>query len=129
MDNKIKLLIGVIILIFLLSLSLSYFLYKPDNVSNNSSNVSIQFNNSNNGTINTTKSTKSGYITKQQAINSIKKYGTSTTRYTAKLITSNGEPYYLITAYDIDPNSETYGWAIGGAKVDARTGRLIEGMG
>jgi hypothetical protein len=129
MDNKIKLLIGVIIVIFAVSVSLSYLLYNPNNVSNNSSNVSIQINNSNNSTINTTKTTKSVYITKQQAINSVKKYGTSTTRYTAKLITNDGDPYYLITAYDNDPDSEYYGWAIGGAKVDAITGRLIYGMG
>lgn len=129
LEKRIKLFIGVIIIIFVVSVSLSYFLYKPNNVSNNTTNVSIQINNSNNTTINTAKTSKSGYITKQQAINTVKKYGTSTTRYTAKLITNDGDPYYLITAYDNDPDSEYYGWAIGGAKVDARTGRLIYGMG
>ena len=43
-------------------------------------------------------------------------------RFGAELITSGKTPYYLVTAYDDNPESEYYGEAVqGGAKVNAVT--------
>ena len=131
MDKNTKiLLIIVLILIAAISISLSYILTRQvQNLNNNSTNT----NKTNKTTIiyneakKTTMTRK--YITPQQAIDSVRKYGTSNTYYSAELITSDGAPYYLITAYQGNRSSPLYGEPIGGAKVDARSGRFISGMG
>ena len=132
MDKKTKILLIIFLtLIAAVSISVGYILTNPNK--NNTKNTTNLTNQTNNTTIiyNETKKTTvtSKYITPQQAINSVRKYGTSTTTYSAKLITSDGAPYYLVTAYQGNRSDPLYGEPIGGAKVDARTGRFISGMG
>ncbi|WP_414469159.1 PepSY domain-containing protein [Methanobacterium sp. ACI-7] len=55
--------------------------------------------------------------------------GDTRLRFTASLVKNGGKPYYLITVYGNDKSSPYYGEAIGGAKVDARTGAFLGGMG
>jgi hypothetical protein len=50
-------------------------------------------------------------------------------RYSANLVKNSNNPYYKITVYDNDPESEFYGEDIGGARVDAKTGEFLGGMG
>jgi len=48
------------------------------------------------------------------------------TSISAKLLQNGTHPYYLVNAYDKNPNSTTYNQGIGGAKVDAKTGDLLD---
>ena len=70
-------------------------------------------------------------ISSQEAISIVNKnvpsYGL--VNYEAVLVQNGQHPYYLVTAYDQNPNSTTYGEGIGGAKVDAITGQFLGGSG
>lgn len=74
---------------------------------------------------------KQNLISPEQAIKIVKNTvpGYGKLHYSATLTTCRGKPAYLVTVYDKDPDSETYGQAIGGAYVDATTGKLLYGHG
>ena len=85
-------------------------------------------------TKNTAKSTekhKTNLISAQRAIDIVEQSspGSEKCTFSAKLHNNGGAPYYLVTAYDAIPGSSTYGEGIGGAKVDARTGVILDEMG
>ena len=139
MDNRSKMII-VVICVFVAIVGVVAGLFLDGYLQNNSRNSSVLTNNSSvesNVTVspgeNVThqKSNDSGIISPQEAIKVAKEAAgpSYNVRYEAKLVQNGQNPYYLITVYDTKVNSSTYGVAIGGAEVDAKTGRFIEGMG
>jgi cell division protein YceG involved in septum cleavage len=139
-DKTVKsLIIIVVVLVAVLGVTGAIFLQGYLNNSNknvtsaNQTNITVN-NNSNQTTSNNSNSkteTNSKLISSQEAINIVNKnvpaYGL--TSYGAKLVQNGQHPYYLVTAYDQNPNSTTYREGIGGAKVDATTGQFLGGMG
>jgi flagellar basal body-associated protein FliL len=139
-NNTVKsLIIIIVVLVAVLGIAGGIFLQGYLNSSNknvtsvNSTNNSVsnssnqtKANNSNSKTETTQK-----LISSQEAISIVNKnvpaYGL--TSYGAKLVQNGQHPYYLVSAYDQNPNSTTYKEAIGGAKVDAITGQFLGGMG
>ncbi|AEG17754.1 PepSY domain-containing protein [Methanobacterium paludis] len=139
MDNKVKILL-IIIFVFVAVIGLvgGFILegYLQDNDKNtsvldNNSSIDVTTNISTDNNETQQKSSDSGFISPQEAIKVAKETAgpSSNVRYEAKLIQNGQNPYYLITVYDTKINSTTYGVAIGGAKVDAKTGQFLEGMG
>lgn len=142
-DNTFKMIIiGCLIAIVCIFGVLAYSFVSANNKApalNNASNQSLQNNsNSTNGTGNVTKTvvktvkSKTNLISAQRAIDIVEEScpgGPGDTRFGAQLINNNGAPYYLVTAYDDNSSSSTYGEGIGGAKVDARTGVILDEMG
>jgi cytoskeletal protein RodZ len=142
LNNTVKLLIIiVIILVAVLGIVGGVFLqgYLANSHNNttavNQTNSTIGNNTSEQNTSNSLSSksntTAQKLISSQEAINIVNKnvpaYGL--TSYGAKLVQNGQHPYYLVSAYDQNPNSTTYREAIGGAKVDAITGQFLGGMG
>ncbi len=142
MDNSVKtLIIIVIILIAVLGVVGGIFLQSYLVNSHNNTTAVNQTNSTigNNTSVQNTSNSSSSksnintqkLISPQEAINIVNKnvpaYGL--TSYGAKLVQNGQHPYYLVSAYDQNPNSTTYGEAIGGAKVDAITGQFLGGMG
>ena len=142
MDNSVKtLIIIVIILIAVLGVVGGIFLQSYLVNSHNNTTAVNQTNSTigNNTSVQNTSNSSSSksnintqkLISPQEAINIVNKnvpaYGL--TSYGAKLVQNGQYPYYLVSAYDQNPNSTTYGEAIGGAKVDAITGQFLGGMG
>ncbi len=136
MNNTFKfLIIVIIILVSVLAVIGGFILQSHLNNSNKNIIVTNQTNSSVNNITNQTspKSTSStpSLISPQKAINIVKQsvpaYGNL--RYGAKLVQNGQNPYYLISVYENDRNSTVYGEAIGGAKVDAKTGEFLGGMG
>jgi uncharacterized membrane protein YkoI len=78
-----------------------------------------------------TEKPKTNLISAQRAIDIVEQSapGSDKCTFSAKLYKNSGAPYYLVTAYDAVPGSSTYGEGIGGAKVDARTGVILDEMG
>lgn len=100
----------------------------------NASSVSNTTSKNITSTKNTAKSTekhKTNLISAQRAIDIVEQSspGSEKCTFSAKLHNNGGAPYYLVTAYDAIPGSSTYGEGIGGAKVDARTGVILDEMG
>ncbi len=142
MDTRTKMvLIVIFILVAVIGLVGGFIL--EGYLQNNDKNSSVLVNNSSveNQSINSNvstdknetqqKSSDSGLISPQEAIKVVKETAgpSFNVRYEAKLVQNGENPYYLITVYDTKVNSSTYGVAIGGAKVDAKTGKFLEGMG
>ena len=131
MDNTTKtLIIVVIILLALFGVVVGICL--QNGLSNNKNTTDM--NQSTNITINnqTTKTNvQNNLISAQKAISIVKaEAGPSPyVRYSARLIQNGQNPYYLISVYSTDRNSTMYGENIGGAKVDAKTGEFLGGMG
>ncbi|UTB32908.1 MAG: PepSY domain-containing protein [Methanobacterium sp. ERen5] len=101
------------------------------------SNTTNQNQSANITTVNQTNSTTQGksqdnFISASKAISVVKQNEegqSGNVRYSATLVKNSNNPYYRITVYDNDPESEFYGEDIGGAKVDAKTGEFLGGMG
>jgi uncharacterized protein YpmB len=130
------LLIAFLILITAVSVSLCYLITNSNkntstNVSNHTNNTTTQINyTQTTKTKKTTKSSNSGLISARKAISIVKHSAPSVNcTFSAKLITSSNPPYYLVNVYDNNPQHSSYGWAIGGAKVNAKTGKIIFAMG
>lgn len=136
---KTIIVISLIFIVAILGVSAYLFLNMENQKlsQNNISNITNQINSTINDTTNkTNKTTKtenkktSIKITAKQAIkivkNSIPHYNVN---FGAELITSTKTPYYLVTAYDDDPTSESYGEPVGGAKVNAETGKIMYALG
>ena len=99
-----------------------------NNLSTSANNTTLQNNSSQ--TKKTNATTESSVISAKKAISIVKNSAPSyNCRFSAKLIKSGVTPYYMVTVYDDNSNSSTYGEAIGGAKVNAKTGAIIEAMG
>lgn len=136
MNNTFKILI-IIIIILVSGLGLvgGFILQNDLNSGNKNIIVTNQTNSSVNNVTNQTTpkpiSSTPALISPQKAINIVKQtvpaYGNL--RYGAKLVQNGQNPYYLISVYENDHNSTVYGEAIGGAKVDAKTGEFLGGMG
>ena len=129
------LIVVVIILIGIVSAAFGYIYLSgsknPINPINQTSiNQSVQ--NTSNVTHTTVKkTTPTNLISAQRAIDIVQQSspGSTNIRFSAKLINNNGAPYYLVTVYEDDPTSDVYGQSIGGAKVDAKTGVILDELG
>lgn len=138
MDKRAKILLIIfLILIAAVSVSLGYLLTNPNKkIAKNTANLTNQTNNTtkNYSTVTnrtkTTKTSNSGFISAQKAINIVKHSIPSVNcSFSAELISSANPPFYLVTAYDNNPKSPYYGESVGGAKVDAKTGKILFAMG
>ena len=140
MNNTVKsLIIIIVVLVAVLGIAGGIFLQGYLNSSNKNVTSVNSTNNSVNNSSNQTKANNSNsktettqkLISSQEAISIVNKnvsaYGL--TSYGAKLVQNGQHPYYLVSAYDQNPNSTTYREAIGGAKGDAITGQFLGGMG
>ena len=132
-DKNIKILVVVVIvLIGVLGVTMGmllqgYLSSSNTNNQNQSANITTV-----NQTNSTTQTQQECFISASKAISIVKQNeeGTSgNVRYSAALIKSCENPYYKITVYNNDPGSDFYGEAIGGARVDAKTGEFLGGMG
>ncbi len=136
MNNTFKILI-IIIIILVSGLGLVGGFILQNDLNNGNKNIIVtnQTNSSVNNVTNQTTlkpaSSTPALISPQKAINIVKQsvpaYGNL--RYGAKLVQNGQNPYYLVSVYENDRNSTLYGEAIGGAKVDAKTGAFLGGMG
>ena len=147
-DNTFKTIIIVCLIAIVAILGISaYFFINNNNqepMANNnlSTNLAVQnasnMSNTTDRNVTTTKSTsksteksKTNLISAQRAIDIVEQSAgdSSNIRFKAHLVNNGGAPYYMVDVYDDNPDSETYGEAIGGAKVDARTGVILGEMG
>lgn len=137
LNNTFKILIIIIIILVSILGLVGGFILESHLDSDNKNVIVTNHTNSsvNNVTTNSTipkpTSSPSALISSQKAINIVKQsvpaYGNI--RYGAKLVQNGQNPYYLVSVYENDRNSTVYGEAIGGAKVDAKTGEFLGGMG
>ena len=133
MDKTVKILI-VVVIILLAGLSvvagimLQGYLFTNKNNNSNQSNTSVNVSVSNQTT--QTK-VQDNLISAQKAISIVKQNAgpSKNVRFSARLVQNGQNPYYLISVYSTDRNSTLYGENIGGAKVDAKTGEFLGGMG
>ncbi len=135
MDKTIKILI-IVVIIMLAGLSVVagiilqdyLFTNKNNNTNINQSNTPLNVS-ANNQTAQT--KVQDNLISAQKAISIVKQNAgpSKNVRFSAKLVQNGQNPYYLISVYSIDRNSTLYGESIGGAKVDAKTGAFLGGMG
>ncbi|MGZ7119433.1 MAG: PepSY domain-containing protein [Methanobacterium sp.] len=140
MDNRFKIII-IVCLVFIVSIfgSYSYFSINNATKTNNSSNANITVQNStgsssslNQNSGSTQSGSNTNLISAQRAIDIVEQSNPNKNakiRFSAELKQNNGAPYYLVTVYDTNRNSSTYGQGIGGAKVDARTGVILDELG
>ena len=97
-------------------------------LSNNKNTSTVNHTNSSLNVNNTTQTkSQNNLISATKAIIIVNKnvpsYGY--TSISAKLLQNGTHPYYLVNAYDQNPNSTTYKQTIGDAKVDAKTGKFL----
>lgn len=129
MDNTVKIfIIAVIILYAVLGVAAGAVLHGY--FSNNKDTTINQTNSSVNVTVNnqtTQIKPPNNLISPLKAMNIVNKnvLPYRYTSYSAKLVQNGQHPYYLVNAYDQNPNSTTYKQGIGGAKVDAKTGKFL----
>jgi len=130
MDNSVKIFFVAVVLLYAglgvaaVSVFHSYFL--NDNVASiNQANSSVN-NSFSNQTAQPESQTK--YISSLKAIAVVSKNipDYPYTSYSTKLVQNGQQSYYIVDAYDLNPNSTTYNQGIGNAKVDAKTGKLID---
>jgi len=129
MDNTVKIFIVAVVLLYtVMGFAAVGFiqgvLFNNNVATINQANSSA--NTLNNQTAHTNPQNK--YISSMKAISIVYKKvpDYSYTSYTTKLVQNGQDPYYLVNAYDKNPNSTTYNQGIGGAKVDAKTGDLLD---
>ena len=130
MDNSVKIFFIAVILLYaglglaVVSIFHSYIL--NDNVASINHANSSSNNSFNNQTAQAKSQTK--YISSLKAIDIVSKNlpAYPYTSYSTKLVNNGNQSYYLVDAYDLNPNSTTYNHGIGNAKVDAKTGKLID---
>ena len=133
MDKTVKILI-IVVIILLAGLSVVAGIMLQSYLFTNKNNNSNQYNTSVNVSVNNQTSqtnVQDNLISAQKAINIAKQNAgpSKNVRFSAKLIQNGQNPYYLISVYSTDRNSTLYGENIGGAKVDAKTGEFLGGMG
>ena len=103
--------------------------YKNHFITDNVATIN-QANSSTNNTLNNLNeqiNPQTEYIGSDKAVNVVHKKVPyyDYTSYSTKLV--NGKhPYYLVNAYDLNPNSTNYKNGIDGAKVDAKSGKLLD---
>lgn len=139
-NNSFKIIIiACIVFIVAVSGSYAYFSINDTLKANNSSNKNITVQNSSGSTSSLNQNAGSGQtesktnlISAQRAIDIAEQSNPNKKailRFSAELIQNNGAPYYLVTVYENNKSSQYYGMAIGGAKVDARTGVILDELG
>ena len=130
MDNTVKIFfVAVVLLYTVLGVGAIGFLqnhFITDNVA-----TINQANSSTNNTLNNLNeqiNPQTEYISSDKAINVVHKKVPyyEYTSYSTKLVQNGKHPYYLVNAYDLNPNSTNYNHGIGGAKVDAQSGKLLD---
>ena len=129
MDKTVKIFfVAVILLYSVIGVAAISVLHGPF-LNNNLATIN-NANSSANGSSNnhTQGNPQSKYISSVKAINvvnnNVPDYGYTT--YTTKLVKNTTNPYYIVNAYDQNPNSTTYKQGLNGAKVDAKTGKLLD---
>lgn len=133
MDKTVKILI-IVVIILLAGLSVVAGIMLQGYIFTNKNNNSNQTNTSVNVSVNnqtTQTKVQNNLISAQKAISIVKQNAGPSphVRYSARLVQNGQNPYYLISVYSTDRNSTLYGENIGGAKVDAKTGEFLGGMG
>ena len=127
MDNTVKIFFVAVALLYTV-LGVGAFGFLQDHFITDNVGTINQANSSTNNTLNNlNEQPKTEYISSDKAINVVHKKVPyyEYTSYSTKLV--NGKhPYYLVNAYDLNPNSTNYKNGIGGAKVDAKTGKLLD---
>ena len=130
MDRTVKILIiAVVVLVGILGVVGGYLLQGSLSSDNKSVNQTVNVTVSNQTT--QTKS-QSNLISASKAISIVKQNEAQPSkhvRYSAKLVQNGDNPYYQISVYGTDPSSPSYNENIGGARVDAKTGEFLGGMG
>jgi hypothetical protein len=128
MDNTVKIFFVAVALLYTIlgvgAIGLLQDHFITDNV------ATINQANSTNNTLNNQEQIKpqKEYISSDKAINVVHKKVPyyEYTSYSTKLVQNGQHPYYLVNAYDLNPNSTNYNHGIGGAKVDAQSGKLLD---
>jgi uncharacterized protein YxeA len=133
LDNKSKTLIIVLIILLAVfgvvaGIILQGYLFDSKNGNLNQTNTSVNVTVDNQTTEN---KNQNNLISAQKAISIVKQNAgpSKNVRFSAKLIQNGNNPYYQISVYSTNRNSTMYGENIGGARVDARTGEFLGGMG
>lgn len=130
MDNSVKIFFIAVILLYtglgVAAVSVFHSFILNDNVASINQANSSSNNSLNNQTAQPKSQTK--YISSLNAIAVVSKNlpDYPYTSYSTKLVQNGNQSYYLVDAYDSNPNSTTYNQGIGNAKVDAKTGKLID---
>jgi hypothetical protein len=130
MDNSVKIFFIAVILLYtglgVAAVSVFHSYILNDNVASINQANSSSNNSFNNQTAQPKSHTK--YIGSLNAIAVVSKNipAYPYTSYSTKLVQNGNQSYYVVDAYDLNPNSTTYNQGIGDAKVDAKTGKLID---
>jgi hypothetical protein len=130
MDNTVKVFFVAVVLIYtVIGVGAIGFLH--DHLINDNVAVIDQANSSSNNTPNNLKeqvNPQKEYISSDKAINVIHKKVPyyDYTSYSTKLVQNGQHSYYLVNAYDLNPNSTNYNHGITDAKVDAQSGKLLD---
>ena len=130
MDNTVKIFFVAVVLLYTVlgvgAIGLLHDHFITDNVA-----TINQANSSTNNSLNNLKeqiNPQKEYISSDKAINVVHKKVPyyDYTSYSTKLVQNGEHSYYLVNAYDLNPNSTTYNHGIGGVKVDAQSGKLLD---
>lgn len=130
MDNSVKIFFVAVVLLYAVlgvaAVSVFHFYFSDNNVA-----TINQANSSANSTLTnhtTPPNSQTKYIGTLKAIAVVDKYVPDYpyTSYSTKLVQNGQQPYYIVNAYDLNPNSTTYAHGVGNAKVDAKTGQLLD---
>lgn len=130
MDNSVKIFFVAVVLMYtVLGVGAIGFLH--DHLINGNVATIDQANSSSNNAHNNLKdqiNPQSAYISSDKAINVVHKKVPyyDYTSYSTKLVQNGNQAYYLVNAYDLNPNSTNYNHGIDGAKVDAQSGKLLD---
>ena len=130
MDNTVKIFFVAVVLMYTV-LGVGAVGFLQDHLMNNNVAQINQANSSTNNAINNLKEQldpESEYISSDKAINVVHKKVPyyDYTSYSTKLVQNDQHSYYLVDAYDLNPNSTNYKHGIDGAKVDAQSGKLLD---
>jgi hypothetical protein len=130
MDNSVKIFfVAVVFLYAVLGVGAIGFL--QDHLININVDTIDQANSSTNNTLNNQNeqiNPQNKYISSDKAINVVHKKVPyyDYTSYSTKFVQNGRHSYYLVNAYDLNPNSTNYNHGINGAKVDAQSGKLLD---
>ena len=130
MDNTVKIfIVSVVLLYTVMGFAIVGFI-QGDLLNNNIATINQANSPANDAINNQTAKTnpQNKTISSLKAINIVYKKVPDYpyTSYTTKLVQNGQHPYYVVNAYDKNPNSTTYNQGIGGAVVDAKTGNLLD---
>jgi hypothetical protein len=130
MDNSVKIFFVAVVLMYSV-LGIGAIGFLQDHLMNVNVATIDQANSSSNNAPNNLKgqiNPQNEYISSDKAINVVHKKVPyyDYTSYSTKLVQNGQHSYYLVNAYDLNPNSTDYNHGVAGAKVDAQSGKLLD---